>query len=82
MQQRPFGQPGGQFFWAGNLAEAGHVIHAFESLWLPADLLRPERLALADGLVAASRHWTVEMHFQKGLAGAPPEVLAAARDTP
>jgi hypothetical protein len=40
------------------------------------------REALADALMAASRHWAVELHFQKGLAGAPPEVIAAARDTP
>jgi hypothetical protein len=66
------GAPAANFFWAANLAEAGHVIHDFESLWLLADLLRPERQsALADALVAASRHWTVEMQFQKGLAGAP-----------
>ena len=70
-------------FWAANLAEAGHVVHDFESLWLPAELLRPERQAtLADALAAASRHWTVEMHFQKGLAGAPAEAIAAAQETP
>ena len=77
------GAPAANFFWAANLAEAGHVIHDFQSLWLPADLLRPERqAALADALVAASRHWTVEMHFQKGLAGASTAVRAAALDTP
>jgi len=77
------GAPSANFFWAANLAEAGHVIYDFESLWLPADLLRPERqAALADALVAASRHWTVEMHFQKGLAGAPAELIAAALGTP
>jgi FAD/FMN-containing dehydrogenase len=77
------GAPAANFFWAANLAEAGHVIHGFESLWLSAELLRPERqAALADALVAASRHWTVELHFQKGLAGAPPDVIAAALDTP
>jgi FAD/FMN-containing dehydrogenase len=77
------GASAANFFWAANLAEAGHVIHDFESLWLPTDLLQPEhREALADALVAASQHWTIEMHFQKGLAGAPAEVIAAARDTP
>lgn len=77
------GAPAANFFWAANLAEAGHVIHDFQSIWLPADLLRPERqAALAEALTAASRHWTVEMHFQKGLAGAPAEAIAAARDTP
>ncbi len=29
----------------------------------------------------ASRHWEVELHFNKGLAGAPADAIAAARDT-
>ena len=37
--------------------------------------------ALADALFAASRHWTVSLHVNKGLAGAPDEAVAAARDT-
>jgi FAD/FMN-containing dehydrogenase len=32
-------------------------------------------------LYAASRHTDVELHFNKGLAGAPAEAIAAARDT-
>jgi FAD/FMN-containing dehydrogenase len=77
------GAPAANFFWSGNLAEAGHVIHGFNSLWMPATLLQPARqAALADALMAASRYWGVEMHFQKGLAGAPEEVVAAARSTP
>jgi FAD/FMN-containing dehydrogenase len=77
------GAPDGNFFWQANLAEAGHVIHDFESLWLQAELLQPaRRQALADALLAASRHWSIELHFQKGLAGAPQPVIAAALDTP
>src|SRR5262249_37660767 len=34
-----------------------------------------------DALFAASRHWGASLHFNKGLAGAPDEALAAARDT-
>jgi FAD/FMN-containing dehydrogenase len=71
------------FFWSANLAEAGHFIHGFESLWVPAALLQPaQRDVLADALMAASRHWAIELHFQKGLAGAPEGVIAAAKDTP
>ena len=70
-------------FWSANLSEAGHFIHGFESAWLPAALLqRGRREQLADALFAASRHWSVELHFQKGLAGAPAEAIAAAADTP
>jgi len=69
-------------FWAGNLAEAGHFIHGYASLWLPQALLAPERRdALVDALFAASRKRPVELHFQKGLAGAPAEAIAATRDT-
>ena len=77
------GAPAANIFWAANLAECGHVIHGFESLWLPASLLRPgQRSALADAFVAAARHWSVELHFQKGLAGAPAPAIEAALDTP
>ena len=36
---------------------------------------------LADALFASSRHSYFELHFNKGLAGAPPDAVAAARDT-
>jgi FAD/FMN-containing dehydrogenase len=34
-----------------------------------------------DALFSATRHWRLGLHFNKGLAGAPPEEIAAARDT-
>ncbi|MEO8311038.1 MAG: FAD-binding protein [Caldimonas sp.] len=69
-------------FWPGDQGQAGQVLHGFDSAWLPAALLRPERrAALADALFAASRHWRVSLHVNKGLAGAPAEAIAAARDT-
>ena len=75
--------PSDNIFWSANLSEAGHFIHGFESAWLPAALLQQDRREqLADALFAASRHWSVELHFQKGLAGAPAEAIAAAADTP
>jgi FAD/FMN-containing dehydrogenase len=77
------GAPTENIFWSANLAEAGHFIHGFESVWLPQSLLKDDgRTRLVDALFAASRHWSVEVHFQKGLAGAPTETLAATRDTP
>jgi FAD/FMN-containing dehydrogenase len=76
------GAPEDNVFWAGNLAEAGHFIHGYESLWLPRGLLDAGQQAdLADALFAASRKRPVELHFQKGLAGAPAEAIAATRDT-
>lgn len=76
------GAPASHMVWAGDQGQAGQVIHAYESAWLPASLLRPERAdALADALFGASRHWPVALHLNKGLAGAPPSALQASRDT-
>ena len=70
------------FFWAGDGGQVGQVLHGYQSAWLPRDLLAPERSGeLVDALVAAARMWGVSLHFNKGLAGAGPDVLAAARDT-
>lgn len=69
-------------YWSANVSEAGHFIHGYESVWLPASLLQADRREqLADALFAAGKLASVELHFQKGLAGAPPDVLAAAADT-
>jgi len=76
------GSPENYFFWAGNQEEAGQVIHRYKSAWLPASLLeRDQQPRLADALFASSRHWGVALHFNKGLAGASAEDLAAAKDT-
>ena len=44
---------------------------------------RPTRAAalVRCALRRAARHWGVSLHFNKGLAGAPAEAIAAARDT-
>jgi FAD/FMN-containing dehydrogenase len=76
------GAPESNVFWPGDQGQVGQVLHAYGSTWLPATLLqRAERPALVDSLVAASRHWRIGLHFNKGLAGASPEIVAAARDT-
>jgi hypothetical protein len=76
------GAPADNVFWSGNLAEAGHVIFGYESLWLLAELLQAaHRGALADALATASRLAPVELHFQKGLAGGSAQAVALTRDT-
>jgi FAD/FMN-containing dehydrogenase len=71
-----------KFFWSGDHGQVGWVVHGYKSAWLPAALLNPDQqFRLADALFAASRHWSVSLHFNKGLAGAPAEEIAAARDT-
>jgi hypothetical protein len=76
------GAPKSHAWWTGDSEQTGSFIHAYKSAWLPATLLRPERRArLADALFAASRSWTIGLHFNKGLAGAPTEAISAARET-
>jgi FAD/FMN-containing dehydrogenase len=76
------GAPADNIFWAGNLVEAGAVRYAFQSAWLPASLLEADwRQSLADALFAAAKHLNVELHCNKGLAGAPADAIAAAKDT-
>jgi FAD/FMN-containing dehydrogenase len=76
------GAPADNVFWAGNLEEAGVLWYAYQSAWLPASLLEPDRRqSVADALFAAAQHLGVALHCNKGLAGAPGEAIAAARDT-
>jgi FAD/FMN-containing dehydrogenase len=74
--------PKGNIFWAGNGEEAGQFVHGYRSAWLPATLLEKGRQSdLVEALFAANRHWSVDLHFNKGLAGARAEELAAAKQT-
>jgi FAD/FMN-containing dehydrogenase len=76
------GAPAFHAWWSGDKDQASAFLHGYESLWLPAALLQQDRQAqLVDALIAASRHWEVELHINKGLAGAPAGAIAAARDT-
>jgi FAD/FMN-containing dehydrogenase len=69
-------------WWRGDGGQVGWVVYGFESLWLPASLLQSDsQELLANALFAASRHSEVELHFNKGLAGAPQEAIEAAKDT-
>jgi FAD binding domain len=76
------GAPASNIFYASNMGEAGQVLHGYQSAWLPASLLgADQQQRFADALFAASRHWSVTLHVNKGLAGAPSGAIAAARDT-
>jgi FAD/FMN-containing dehydrogenase len=70
------------FWWHGDGDQVGAFWHAYASAWMPASLLKPQNQArLVDAWFAASRHWGVAFHFNKGLAGAPPAAIEAARNT-
>jgi FAD/FMN-containing dehydrogenase len=81
MDDRP-NAPAGNFYWAGDRGQVGQVLYAYRSAWLPVSLLQEkERPRLVDVLFNSTRHWSMSLHFNKGLAGAPTEEIAAARDT-
>jgi FAD/FMN-containing dehydrogenase len=78
---RPNSAPG-NFFWAGDRDQVGWVLYAYRSAWLPASWLQEKsRPRLVEALFRSARHWSMSLHFNKGLAGAPAEEIAAARDT-
>ncbi len=73
---------GSNAWWKGNTGECGWFIWSYESLWLPESLLESgSQERLANALFAGSRHSYFELHFNKGLAGGPPEAIAATTDT-
>ena len=76
------GAPADNVFWSGNLGEAGHYLHGYQSAWMPAALLQPDaRPRTVDAFFAATRHFTVSLHCNKGLAGGTPEAISRSRDT-
>jgi FAD/FMN-containing dehydrogenase len=76
---RPGAKPGA-FWYPDDGKQCSIFWHGYQSAWLPAALLEDRELdRLADAWFAASRHWSVSLHFNKGLAGASPEVADAAR---
>ena len=77
------GAPADNIFWAGNLEEAGRGL-ARLPIGLAARVAASRRIgakASPTRLFAAAQHRGVALHFNKGLAGAAPEAIAAARDT-
>jgi FAD/FMN-containing dehydrogenase len=76
------GAPKGYFYWAVDAGQVGQVLHAYQSTWLSQRLLdRDRRPALVDALTRASQIWPVALHCNKGLAGAPANVLDWTKDT-
>jgi len=69
-------------WWKGDAGQVAWFIWGYESLWLPVSLLESDaQQRLADALFASSRYSGLALHFNKGLAGAPPDAIAAAKDT-
>lgn len=67
-------------WWRGDGDQASLFLYGYESQWLPATLLEPaQRGQLAGALTEAAQFQPVELHVNKGLAGAPAEVNEHAR---
>ena len=78
---RPGASPN-NVWWTGDGGQVAWFIYGFESLWLPASLLKDDsQERLASALFAASRRHEVQLHFNKGLAGAPADAIQASGDT-
>ncbi|AEV99626.1 FAD-linked oxidase [Niastella koreensis] len=74
--------PSENIFWSGDQEQVGQFWHGYHSVWLPAELLEDSKQKqLVNALFTATRFWTVGLHFNKGLAGAPKEEIAAAKET-
>lgn len=79
--ERP-GAPPSNLFWTSNQGEAGQMLHSYKSAWLPARLLDAASLpTLAAAIVEGSRHWSVSLHTNKGLAGGSEEAIARTAGT-
>jgi FAD/FMN-containing dehydrogenase len=71
------------YWWDADNGQIGKYWYGYQSTWLPETLLAKDQTAkLVDALFSATRHWSATFHFNKGLAGAAPEEIAAARNTP
>jgi len=82
IQDKRAGAPAHHAWWQGDQEQVGAFLHGYDSVWLPASLLEPrERPRLIEALVAGSRQQEIELHFNKGLAGAPSSAIAATLDT-
>ncbi len=76
------GAPWTDYWWKGDGEQVGLFWHAYTSAWLPSSLLKPQnQTLLVDALFNASRQWSVGLHFNKGLFGAPTSAIEAARNT-
>lgn len=76
------GAPPHHVLWEGDQGQTGWFIHGYQSLWIPQTLLDPaQQGTLVEALFTATRNWSVALHFNKGLAGAPQQARDAAADT-
>jgi FAD/FMN-containing dehydrogenase len=72
----------GDYWWTGDGDQVGIYWAAYTSVWLPKSLLEGSgKDKLVHAWATAARQASVTFHFNKGLAGASPDVLRSCRDT-
>ncbi len=82
IQDKRAGAPAHHGWWEGDQEQVGAFLHGYDSLWLPAKLLEAaDRPRLIEALLVGSRSQEIELHFNKGLAGAPASAIAATLET-
>ena len=75
-------QPGTLWWWGSNQGEVATYWNAYQSRWIPIDRFQPEgAAAFSSVLFEASRHRTVDIHFNKGQAGASADAVQRGRET-
>jgi FAD/FMN-containing dehydrogenase len=76
------GAPKHHSWWKSDQSQVGAFLNGYDSLWLPARLLHEDQgRRVADALFAGSRYKKIQLHINKGLAGASPDTVAATLDT-
>ncbi|MFZ0807255.1 MAG: FAD-dependent oxidoreductase [Candidatus Sulfotelmatobacter sp.] len=81
LDKRP-GASSSNAWWTGDGGQVAWFLYGYESLWMPSSLLADDsRERLARALFTGSRYKEIDLHYNKGLAGGPPEAIAATRDT-
>ena len=81
----PDDRPGGSkkdFYWAANDDHAGQFLFSYHSAWLSSSFLEKEKLEeFSETIYKATRHWGISLQFNKGLSGAEPEEILAAKNS-
>ncbi|MGZ6125697.1 MAG: FAD-dependent oxidoreductase [Myxococcales bacterium] len=74
--------PADRFWWAGDGEQVSAYWYAYQSRWVPLELFEGAKAKdFAATLFAASRQWSVGLHFNKAQAGAAAEAVRRGRET-
>lgn len=76
------GAPRGQYWWTPNSGEIWSYWYTYQSWWLPIKLFEPKNSdKLVNVLFESSRLADINLHFNKGLAGASKEAIRQSQPT-